>query len=82
MKEFTTTDIRNGRIYADRSELVYDPPAWMKNGLVESATGYGARLNSGLKIHYNGRLYRVYITIYSNNGTAWFKANGEKIIVS
>lgn len=86
MKEFTSADvIRTGqfpRISADRKELVYDPPDWMRRGLQETASGYGRRLNSGLKISFNGRLYRIYITIFSNNGTAWFKTKGEEIIVS
>jgi hypothetical protein len=83
MKQFTTADVvREQYIYADRAELVEDRPAWMQRGLQQTATGYGARLNSGLKIHYNGRLYRLYVTIYSNNGTVWFVAKGRKIIVS
>ncbi len=86
MKQFTDADvISHGsyeRIYCDQSELVYSPPEWMRRGLQESRTGYGARLNSGLKIHYNGKLYRLYTTIYSNNGTTWFTVKGRKICVS
>lgn len=86
MKQFTEADVvKRGdyeRIYADHSELVYDPPAWMSRGLQETASGYGSRLNSGLKINFNGKLYRVYVTIYSNAGTSWFVTKGRKIIVS
>ena len=86
MKAFTSADIvrhsNYPRIYAERPELVYDPPKWMQAGLQETATGYGARLNTGLKISFNGKLYRLYCTIYSNNGSVWFKAKGEKIFVS
>ena len=85
MKEFTEADVVKGqfeRIYADRSELVYDPPEWMKRGLQETASGYGKRLNSGLKISFNGKLYRIYVTIFSNAGTSWFKVKGRTIIVS
>jgi hypothetical protein len=86
MKEFLEADVvKSGefeRIYADRSDLVYDPPEWMKRrGLQETASGYGKRLNSGLKIHFEGRLYRIYVTQFSNAGTAWFKVRGRKIIV-
>jgi hypothetical protein len=86
MKEFTKADISDPdskfkRIYADRSELLYDPPEWMKQGLQETASGYGARLNTGLKIHYEGRLYRLYVTIYGNAGSTWFKTKGETIYV-
>ena len=65
-----------------RDELKYAPPDWMKRGLQETATGYGKRLNSGYMIHFNGKRYRVYVTCFSNAGTAWFKAGGRRIIVS
>lgn len=86
VKQFTEADVVKHsdmeRIYADRSELVYDPPEWMKRGLQETASGYGKRLNSGLKISFNGKLYRIYVTIFSNAGTSWFTAKGRRIIVS
>lgn len=86
MKQFTEADVvKTGefeRIYADRSELVYDPPEWMKRGLQETASGYGKQLNSGQKISFNGKLYRIYVTIFSNAGTCWFKTKGRRIIVS
>lgn len=87
MKEFTTADVLpssvfDGWIPADTSELVYDPPEWMARGLQETASGYGKKLNSGRKIHFNGRLYRIYVTIFSNAGTAWFKAKGKRYSVS
>ena len=87
MKEFTQADISNPdaqfpTIYADKqTELVYDPPEWKKRGLQETASGYGRKLNSGYKIHYNGKLYRIYVTIFSNAGTSWFVAKGKKIHV-
>lgn len=85
-KEFTEADVvKTGqfeRIYAERSELLYDPPDWMKMGLTQTATGYGSKLNSGLKIHFCGKLYRVYTTIFSNAGSSWFKSKGRKIFVS
>lgn len=86
MKEFTESDVvKTGefeRIYADKSELVYDPPEWMKQGKLESKDGYGSKLNSGFKIHFNGKLRRIYVTIYGNAGTSWFMTKGRKIIVS
>ncbi len=85
---FTTLDVnvlKDGtypRIYADRRELIHAPTKWQKMGLQETRTGYGRRLNSGLKIEYCGKLYRIYITIFSNNGSAWFTVKGKKIFVS
>jgi hypothetical protein len=82
-RKFTESDIvRDNYIDADRSELHYAPPEWMKRGLTETASGYGRRLNSGLKIDFEGRLYRIYITIFSNAGTAWFIVKGRRITVS
>jgi hypothetical protein len=85
-KQFTEINVdargQFPRINADRADLVYDPPQWMNQGLTQTASGYGARLNSGYKIHYCGRVYRIYVTCYSNSGTSWFVARGRRIIVS
>lgn len=86
MKLFTIDDVINvngqfPRIYTDKSELVYDAPQWMRRGLQETASGYGKRLNSGLKINFNSRLYRIYVTIFSNAGSSWFVSRGKKIYV-
>lgn len=82
MKNFTESDIvRDNHIAADKSELVYSPTKWQKQGLMETASGYGARLNSGYKISYCGKLYRIYTTIYGNAGSSWFKVKGRKIYV-
>jgi hypothetical protein len=84
-KAFTDSDVDGRsslpRIAAGEEDLVIDEPDWMKRGLQETASGYGARLNSGKKISFNGRLYRLYVTIYSNNCSVWFKAKGVKIFV-
>jgi hypothetical protein len=85
MKEFTEADVVKigdyERIYCDRSELVDAPMWWHTEGLQQTASGYGKKLNSGLKIHYCGRLYRIYTTIFSNAGTSWFTCKGRRIIV-
>lgn len=81
MKQFTDADVINDGISVDRTDLV-DAPMWYHNrGLTETATGYGMRLNSGLKIHFNGRLYRIYVTIFSNVGSSWFMTRGRKVYV-
>lgn len=87
MKEFTEADVLPGvasfagRISCLKTDLVDDPPEWMKRGLQESRTGYGSRLNSGYKIRFAGKLRRIYVTIYSNNGTCWFKVGDRRITV-
>ena len=85
MKHFTESDVKPGAyptIYADRSELIYAPLLWHKQGLSQTATGYGGKLNTGQKIHFNGRAYRLYCTCYSNAGSVWFKAKGRQIWVN
>ena len=81
-KRFTFADVQNGRISAERIDLIDAPMWWHKRGLSETATGYGTRLNTGLKIHFEGRQYRLYCTCYGNSGTVWFKVKGQTIIVS
>lgn len=84
-KDFQPEDIdRHGlpTIYCLRSELIQHEPEWMRQGLQQTASGYGLRLNSGLMIRYRRRVYRIYITQISNAGSAWFKVGGETIFVS
>lgn len=84
-KAFTLADVirtsNYPRISCDKSELLHAPTKWQEQGLQETATGYGKRLNSGLMIWFEGKYRRVYVTIYSNTGTSWFNYQGERIIV-
>lgn len=86
-KNFVQSDILtpyagdNGRIFADESELLYAPLEWQKRGLQETATGYGAKLTSPYKIRFEGKLRRLYVTVFSNAGSTWFILKGKKIFV-
>ena len=60
MKDFQDSDVQAhgagaGSIICLKSELIRKELQWMKRGLQETATGYGARLNSGLMIRFKGR---------------------------
>lgn len=82
---FTELDlVRGNHITTEnfRRELYESRPDWMQRGLQETASGYGMKLNSGYKIDYCGRLYRVYVTQISNAGSAWFTVKGVRIYVS
>lgn len=87
MREFTEADVQRrtdsqyATLCADRSELVDDAPSRMRAGLQQTASGYGSKLNSGLKIHFAGKLRRIYVTCYSNAGSSWFTVKGEKIYI-
>lgn len=86
MKKFTEADVvpwaGAGNIWASREDLVEAPMWWHRRGLQETATGYGARLTMSRKIHFEGRLRRLYCTIYSNNGSVWFETRGRRIYVN
>lgn len=88
MKEFTLKDIvpasswDHMRLYAEPSELVDKPLYFHIHGLSETATGYGKKLTSSRMVHFEGRLRRIYVTCYSNCGTAWFRYMGKQILIS
>jgi hypothetical protein len=82
---FSTLDVipnALGTIYAERAELVHAPLWWHKQGLTQTASGYGRKLTTENKINFCGKLYRLYVTIYSNVGSVWFTVKGKKIFVS
>ena len=86
MTEFTAKDLSRAEteyptLYADRSDLVECPLWWHKQGLQQTAIGYGRKLTMSSKIHYEGRLYRLYCTCYSNAGSVWFTCKGRRIYV-
>lgn len=60
-----------------------DRPLWFHlAGLSQTASGYGRRLVSRRVVRFpDGRTRRVYVTQYSNAGTAWIVLNGRKLIV-
>lgn len=85
VKDFTDADLDTTGtlpvIYADRSDLGYCPLSWQISGLSQTQSGYGQKLTTEYKIKYNGRMYRVYSTCYSNVGSLWFRAGGTRIYV-
>jgi len=64
-------------------ELLDRPLSWQLAGRQETASGYGRRLTSSRKVRIlsTGREYRVYVTCYSNAGTAWIRKGGQTYIV-
>lgn len=86
MKKFTSQDLdlrgELPRLSASGEDLVDSPLGFHKLGLQQTASGYGRKLTSRYKIHYNGRLHRVYATCIANAASHWFTAAGRKIYVS
>lgn len=62
---------------------VLDRPLWYHTqGLSQTATGYGSKLTSSRCVKLpNGQIRRIYISCYSNIGTAWIVLNGELHVV-
>jgi hypothetical protein len=58
------------------------PLAWQRAGLQQTASGYGRRLTSTRVVRLpDGRTRRVYVTCFSNSGTAWIILDGQTRIV-
>lgn len=62
---------------------VLDRPLWFHTaGLIQTASGYGRRLRSSYCLRGADKVVRrVYITQFSNAGTAWIVYKGEKYTV-
>ena len=75
-------NIEYKKINADREDLIEAPMWYHAKNLQQTTSGYGKKLNSGYKINLNGRLLRVYVAIFSNNGTMYVKTkkHGDIII--
>lgn len=58
------------------------PLPWQKLGLQQTASGYGAKLATQFVVQLRkGRARRVYVTQYSNAGSAWIVVNGRKLFL-
>jgi hypothetical protein len=68
--------------YIDETlELKDAPMSHHLAGRMYTATGYGAKIPSANKALYNGRLYRVYVSIFGNAGTAYILIKNVKHIL-
>lgn len=85
-RTFTDSDLQpwagHQGLFATPDELIDAPLAWQKQGLMQTRTGYGAKLTTHRKINFNGREYRLYATCYGNAASTWFTVKGEKIFVN
>ena len=66
---------------SDSAYLIRKPLDWQKRGLRYTRSGYGKKIPTEFMAVLNGRMYRVYVTIFSNAGTAWITVRGQTIIV-
>lgn len=59
----------------------YAPLWWQKQGLQYTRSGYGPKIPTEYIVYYKGRDRRIYVSIYSNIGTAYILCKGERLIV-
>lgn len=71
----------NGHINGIKTEVINDPLWYHKQGLMQTASGYGKKLVTEYKIKYNNRFYRVYCRIFSNIGTLYIISKKHHINV-
>ena len=60
-------------------ELIGCPLDFHTKGLQQTASGYGNKLTTPYKVHYEGRLRRVYATCHSNVSSLYIVVRGEKL---
>ena len=73
-KEWTVLDVEYTREYR--------PLEWQRQGLQQTASGYGRKLTSRYCVRLaDRRLRRVYVSQFSNAGTAWITLDGARRII-
>lgn len=80
MKKFTDADLLSRDhewLQADRSELV-EEKGHKPTGANEE--GYGQKISTPWKIHFAGKLRRIYCTCWSNAPSSWFMVGKDRKI--
>jgi hypothetical protein len=74
------TETINGIEYLPWEVEIKDAPMWYRErGLMQTASGYGTKLNTGKKVRWNNRWYRLYCHIISNSGSCYILVKGKRI---
>ena len=68
------------------TDIEYAPMPHHLAGLQWTASGYGRKLPSRWRVRYRHmddslRWHRVYVTLYSNAGTAWIGIGGKRLVL-
>lgn len=86
-KKFTIEDIDRPdsdlkRIFLQKEEVIDSPLPCHKQGPAFNSSGYGKKIPTPYKIHFEGKLYRIYVSVFGNAGSAWIqtKQHGKIII--
>ena len=63
------------------SELINKPLWFHDQGLMQTASGFGDKLVTEHLVEFEGRKRRIYVSQYSNVGTAYINVKGQRQIV-
>lgn len=82
-KRFTDADIEANYsdfpvIHAEPEDLMDAP---MRKQQQQHPSGFGPQVGPGLKICFNGRLYRLHVWDHGDHSSVWFKANKRRIFL-
>jgi len=69
------------KIEINKDDLIVKELWFHKRNLMQTASGYGKNLATQYMMKYNNRLHRVYICIFSNNGTTFIRTKDNKFLV-
>lgn len=62
--------------------LVFEPLSWQERGLAQTASGYGGKMaSSHVAVLPDGRKRRVYVTQWSNAGSAWIQLGKRRLVL-
>jgi hypothetical protein len=68
--------------YEYKKADMIDKPLWYhKQGLQQTATGYGSKLTTSKMLKIGKRLHRVYYICYSNSGSCYIIKNGQRLFI-
>jgi hypothetical protein len=67
--------------YLDDPVIIERPLWWHLKRLQYTASGYGRKIPTTKMVKLNGRLYRIYCSIYSNCGSCWIQTKEGKVFI-
>lgn len=82
LADLTKPDSEFPHIYVDEPDFVIKRTWWQDRGLMQTSSGYGKKLMTDKMIYFEGRLRRVYCTLFSNSGSCWIVYKGKMIFVN
>ena len=76
----TKTDKIEYISYRER-DIVSRPLRWQRQGLQQTASGYGRKLTTTRMLRVGKRLYRIYTMQYGNSGSPYIIVKGKELFL-